>query len=95
MIRVVVHYSGRVQGVGFRWTAANLAKDFAVAGYVQNLPDGRVRLEAQGERVEVLGLLAAIDDAMAGNIRGKDVAEHEPDPRLGSADGPNAFEIRR
>ena len=39
MIRKVVFYSGRVQGVGFRYTTANLAKRFHVAGYVQNLDE--------------------------------------------------------
>lgn len=95
MIRVVVHYTGRVQGVGFRWTAANLARDFAVAGFVQNLPDGRVRLEVQGERDQVRGLLDAIDGAMAGNIRGKDMAEHPPDAALGDPAGPKAFKVKR
>ena len=95
MIRVVVHYTGRVQGVGFRWTVANLARGFAVTGYVMNLPDGRVRLEAQGAREQVQGLLGAVDLAMAGNIQGKDVAEHPPDPKLGDPKAVKSFEIRR
>lgn len=95
MIRVVVHYTGQVQGVGFRWTTANLARGFAVAGSVQNLPDGRVRLDAQGPRDQVQGLLAAIDQAMAGNIHGKDLAEHPPDPKLGDPQGVKSFQIKR
>src|SRR5439155_885059 len=39
-----VHYSGRVQGVGFRYTAQGLAADYAVAGYVRNLANGDVEL---------------------------------------------------
>ena len=41
-----VYFSGRVQGVGFRFTTLQVAKEFEVAGFVSNLPDGRVRLEA-------------------------------------------------
>jgi len=95
MIRVVVHYTGRVQGVGFRWTTANLARGFAVAGTVQNLPDGRVRLDAQGQRDQVNALLSAVDQAMGGNIYSKDVAEHPPDPSLGDPKLAKSFEIKR
>lgn len=52
MSAVQVHYEGRVQGVGFRWTVKNLAQGFDVAGHVKNLPDGRVELVAQGDEVE-------------------------------------------
>lgn len=55
-----VYYSGRVQGVGFRFTARHLARAFDVAGYVRNLPDGRVELVAEGEPTEVAAFLAAI-----------------------------------
>ncbi|MEM1353479.1 MAG: acylphosphatase [Planctomycetota bacterium] len=95
MIRVVVHYTGRVQGVGFRWTTANLARGFAVAGYVMNLPDGRVRLEAQGARDQVDGLLVSLGQAMGSNIGGRDIAEHPPDPALGDPAQVKSFEIRR
>ena len=39
-----VLYSGRVQGVGFRYTAHGLAQGYDVAGYVRNLPGGEVVL---------------------------------------------------
>lgn len=68
-IRCEVHYSGRVQGVGFRWNACNIARGFAVTGFVRNLRDGRVQLVAEGTRGEVERLLAAIADSMAGNIQ--------------------------
>src|SRR5215470_10194518 len=38
-------FSGRVQGVGFRYQTLQLAKGFEVSGWVMNLPDGRVQLE--------------------------------------------------
>ena len=46
--RRIVHYTGRVQGVGFRFTTCRLAESFAVAGRVKNLPDGRVRVVVEG-----------------------------------------------
>jgi acylphosphatase len=64
-----VHFSGRVQGVGFRYTALWLAKEFAVAGYVQNLPDGRVRLEVEGTAEEVARYVAAVEERMQGYVR--------------------------
>src|SRR5258708_13770150 len=44
----MVYYSGKVQGVGFRATAADIAKDYAVTGWVKNLSDGRVQLLVEG-----------------------------------------------
>src|SRR5215813_12067767 len=38
-------FTGRVQGVGFRYQTLQLAKGFEVSGWVMNLPDGRVQLE--------------------------------------------------
>ncbi len=64
-----IHFIGHVQGVGFRYTALQIAREFEVAGYVQNLPDGRVRVEVEGEAREVDGLVAALEEQMHGYIR--------------------------
>jgi acylphosphatase len=48
MHRKIVYFSGRVQGVGFRYTAQNVAQQYNVQGYVKNLPDGRVMLVLEG-----------------------------------------------
>ncbi len=53
MQRREVHYSGHVQGVGFRFTTQSIASQFAVTGFVQNLTDGRVRVVAEGEPAEL------------------------------------------
>lgn len=53
MQRVLIWYSGRVQGVGFRMTCAGLAKGFQVTGRVCNLSDGRVELIAEGDKEEL------------------------------------------
>jgi acylphosphatase len=51
--RAHVFYSGRVQGVGFRFTAASIADDLGVLGWVRNLPDGRVEAVSEGEEKKV------------------------------------------
>ena len=52
-VRMQVFYSGRVQGVGFRYTAKSVATGFEVTGTVRNLPDGRVELVAEGAKDEL------------------------------------------
>ncbi|MCC7087398.1 MAG: acylphosphatase [Pirellulales bacterium] len=68
-VRRTLHYSGRVQGVGFRYTAQRIATSFSVTGYVQNLSDGRVRLVAEGEPAELDDFLGKIAETMGDYIR--------------------------
>ena len=70
-----VIYKGRVQGVGFRYTAQQLAEGFPIAGYVRNLPGGDVELVAEGEREQVDAFLAAVARKMAEYIRQTTVEE--------------------
>ena len=44
MIAKHIFYSGRVQGVGFRYATKQLATGYDVSGWVKNLPDGRVEM---------------------------------------------------
>ncbi len=55
-----VYYSGRVHGVGFRYTVRSLASRLAVSGFVKNLPDGRVHLVVEGPPGEIDALLRQI-----------------------------------
>ncbi len=64
-----VLFFGRVQGVGFRYTAQSLAAGFAISGYVCNLADGRVELVSEGDRREIDRFIAAIQAEMGCYIR--------------------------
>lgn len=83
-----VYYSGRVQGVGFRYTVHEIVRLNPVDGYVRNLPDGRVELVAQGTPAQVEGVLQAISDRFRGNIEGVDRQE------LSNAEAVRGFSIR-
>ncbi|MBI2094482.1 MAG: acylphosphatase [Candidatus Omnitrophica bacterium] len=58
--RVHVFYSGRVQGVGFRVTAEEVARNFNVVGWVKNLRGGRVELVGEAEETVLHQFLEAI-----------------------------------
>ena len=83
-----VFYEGRVQGVGFRYTARQIAKGFDVTGWVKNLPDGRVELQVNGAADEVRAFLEAIRESELGSLI-KGVEEHEIQPGTGT----KGFEI--
>ena len=51
--RLRVRFVGRVQGVGFRWTALMVARRLSLTGWVRNEPDGSVVAEVQGEPAHV------------------------------------------
>lgn len=71
--QVHVYYSGRVQGVGFRYTAEEIANSLGVTGWVKNLHDGRVQLVAEADE-EVLGeLLGGIDKYFFRYMMDKDI----------------------
>ena len=77
--------SGRVQNVGFRYFTQNAAAREGVAGWVQNLPDGRVEVFVEGDENAVTRVERAIrsgppgarvddvyvqDDEAAGTLKG-------------------------
>jgi acylphosphatase len=87
-VRLVV--SGRVQGVGFRYSAAEAARQIGVAGWVRNLPDGSVEIVAQGSASAVARMTAwAWRGPRYASVDGVHVDDL---PALGGLEG---FEIRR
>lgn len=76
--RRTCHFTGRVQGVGFRYTVHNLAMPHNVAGYVRNLPDGRVELVMEGPDEEMDHLIESIRQKMNHFIRRVDMQVEPP-----------------
>lgn len=88
MIRRSVFYSGRVQGVGFRYTTQKIAERYVVVGFVRNLPDRRVELVVEGVEDEIQRFLQEITDVLCDNI-------HDSQSTNSAATGQfSAFEIR-
>jgi acylphosphatase len=77
-----VFFSGRVQGVGFRFTTRQVALGFDVSGCVQNLPDGRVQLEVEGTAAEVRDFIVAVQERMEGYIRKVEQTETQRAPKF-------------
>jgi acylphosphatase len=86
--RRVVHFQGIVQGVGFRYTTVRIASGFDVTGYVQNLPDGRVRVVAEGSPAVLDQFLGTVRKRMESYL---DDVEQETYPATGEF---TAFDIR-
>ncbi|MBP5555881.1 MAG: acylphosphatase [Lachnospiraceae bacterium] len=61
MIRYHFRFIGRVQGVGFRWTATRAADMLGLTGWVYNAWDGSVEMEVQGDEESIKEMLKAID----------------------------------
>ena len=76
-----VTYQGRVQGVGFRFTARRIAQRYELAGFVRNLPNGTVEMFVQGSADDVDRCLSDIDESFAGYIRDAKIEDALPDAR--------------
>jgi len=71
--RMQIFYSGRVQGVGFRYAVKSVATGFEVTGTVRNLDDGRVELMAEGTQAEMQEFQRAIQDSEVSRFIRKEV----------------------
>jgi acylphosphatase len=89
MISLQVFYEGNVQGVGFRWSVRHAAKGFGVTGWVRNLPDGRVELQANGGEEEVRAFL---DNIAQSELRA--LIRKQTENRLDKPVTARGFEIR-
>lgn len=74
-------FTGQVQGVGFRFTALNVANRYQLTGMVRNLPDGTVEMIAQGPPDEINNFLRDIKKTLSGCVRDTKIEEVPFDPR--------------
>ena len=75
--RAHILYSGRVQGVGFRYTAEKIALDLKLVGWVKNLPDNRVELVCEGPPKKIEALVDKIQTSSLGRTITKTVCRWE------------------
>ena len=81
MERRELKFHGRVQGVGFRYTAVQTSANFAVTGWVKNLPDLTVQMVVEGEPGEVDRFLAELERQILrgyGKVRESELVESGP-----------------
>ena len=69
--RARIFFSGTVQGVGFRYTTANVARRFGVTGWVRNRSDGRVEVLVEGSEKELESFVLDVENEMGGYINKK------------------------
>ena len=62
IVRKHIYFSGQVQGVGFRYRAKNAARANDLTGWVDNLWDGRVEMEVQGEERSIDELIMFLEN---------------------------------
>ena len=75
MVRKHIFFSGDVQGVGFRYRSFYIAQALGLAGWVENLWDGRVEMEVQGSEVSIREMLARIQQQRWINVADMEITE--------------------
>ena len=77
-VRKHIFFSGRVQGVGFRYSAIYLARPLGLTGWVENLWDGRVEMEVQGDEDAITQILKELRTQRFIIINDMEIREMEP-----------------
>ena len=91
--RLRVRFVGRVQGVGFRWTALMVARRLSLTGWVRNEPDGSVVAEVQGEPAHVGAFFSNMLEEFSGRGQRASYTIDERD-EIPVAWGERDFEVR-
>ena len=81
MVAKHIIFTGRVQGVGFRFTAHRIARLNQLKGFIRNLPDGSVEMLAQGYTEDVDDCINNIKESFTGYITDTQIEELPLDPR--------------
>ena len=76
-----VIFQGHVQGVGFRYTARQIAHQCNMTGFVRNLPDGTVEMLIQGPAQEIDNCIKEVQISFEGYIRDTRIEEAPYNPR--------------
>jgi len=74
-------FVGCVQGVGFRFTALNVANRYGLTGLVRNLPDGTVEMIVQGHRDDIDYCIQDIKESLGNYIRETKIKETTINPQ--------------
>lgn len=89
MKRARVTYSGRVQGVGFRFNAKSVARGFEnLTGYVRNRSQGDVEIVCEGDEEVISRFLESLENRMSFNIEDRKIFWEDPKGEF------NDFKIR-
>jgi acylphosphatase len=81
MVARHIIFIGRVQGVGFRFTAHRMASRHQLTGFVRNLFDGTVEMLVQGSAEDIADCIRDIKEYFGGYIREASIEEIPPDPK--------------
>ena len=76
-----ITFDGLVQGVGFRFTALNIASRCRLTGSVCNMPDGTVKMIAQGQQQDIEDCLQDIKEEFSEYIKDTKIEEISYDPK--------------
>ncbi|MEK7142777.1 MAG: acylphosphatase [Patescibacteria group bacterium] len=71
-------FLGRVQGIGFRYTALKLARELNLKGYVKNFADSSVELVAQGDEKIISNLVEKLRDSFSSEIENVKIIDQKP-----------------
>jgi len=86
--RINACYTGRVQGVGFRFTVREISDSLGITGWVKNLKDGRVEIVAEAEEGLLHQFLTKINEYLSNYITDTEITWHKATQEF------NGFTIR-
>lgn len=77
----LITFSGRVQGVGFRFTSQRIAFRYGLTGFVRNLPDGNVEMLAQGPAEDLSDALRDLSETFKAGLQDTKIESVTANPK--------------